>query len=71
MPIVDTLISEGVQIEKLETWNNPANAKMAEQRDGGKCGGVPFFVNEESGEFICGSANEETIRTWASGGKVS
>lgn len=70
MPIVDKLISEGVKIEKLETWNNKENGKLAHKKDHGKCGGVPFFLNEESGEWICGSTEESNIRTWAKGGKV-
>ncbi len=67
MPTVDKLISEGVKIEKLETWNNKMNAKLAEEKDHGKCGGVPFFWNEKSGKFICGSAEEDSIRAWAAG----
>ncbi len=70
MPTVDKLIGEGIKIEKLETWNNDENAKLAEKKDHGRCGGVPFFLNEESNQFICGSSDEETIRTWASGGEV-
>lgn len=71
LPIVDKLIQEGIEIQKLETWNDKQNAKLAEEKDCGKCGGVPFFFNEESGEWICGSAEEEVIRTWATGGKVN
>ena len=70
MPTVDKLISQGIKIEKLETWGNKENAKLAELKDHGKCGGVPFFLNEESEEWICGSSEEKNIRTWAEGGKV-
>jgi thiol-disulfide isomerase/thioredoxin len=70
MPYVDALIEEGVKIEKLETWHNEENAKLADEKDGGKCGGVPFFLNEKSGELICGSTSEKNIRRWAQGKKL-
>lgn len=67
MPIVDALISEGIEIEKRETWHNKENAKQLEAVDDGKCGGVPFFYNEESKQFICGSTSEDRVRAWAKG----
>lgn len=70
MPTVDALIAEGFPIQKMETWKNEENAKLAEEKDCGKCGGVPFFYNDESEQWICGSAEEAVIRTWASGGMV-
>ncbi len=71
MPFVDKLIEEGEKIEKLETWKNEENAKKLEEIDNGKCGGVPFFYNEESKAFICGSTTEENIRKWAAGEQVN
>lgn len=67
MPIVDKLIEEGVKIEKLETWHNEANAQMLKEADGGNCGGVPYFFNDENQEYICGATDEERVRAWASG----
>ncbi len=71
MPLVDKLIEEGIEIQKFETWNNPENAEKMKEYDLGLCGGVPFFINTESKEFICGGADEETLRKWAKGEKVS
>lgn len=70
MPLVDKLIADGKEITKLETWHNKENAKKLEVADGGKCGGVPFFVNTESGQWMCGSTSEERLRAWADGKKV-
>ncbi len=67
LPIVDKLISEGVVIEKRETWHNEHNAKQLEKADGGKCGGVPFFWNDETKDWICGVADEKRIRAWVGG----
>jgi hypothetical protein len=67
MPVVDKLIAEGVAIEKREVWHNEENAKEMEQMDKGLCGGVPFFYNSESKQFICGSADEKELRAWAAG----
>lgn len=70
MPIVDKLIEEGIKIEKHEVWHDDANqekfAKLAE----GKCAGVPFFLNTDSDQFICGGTDEDTLRKWAEGGEV-
>ena len=70
LPIVDKLIQEGIKITKLETWHNEKNAKLLEGKDKGTCGGVPFFLNEESGQSICGEASEEEVRKWAAGQEV-
>lgn len=67
LPIVDKLIKEGTEITKLETWHDEKNAAQLEKVDAGKCGGVPFFWNETSKQWICGSASEEKIRAWAKG----
>lgn len=70
MPIVDKLIEEGIAIEKLETWHNDENAAKMQEYDRGLCGGVPFFYNTESKKFICGEADEKTLRAWANGDDV-
>ena len=69
MPIVDKLIGEGKEIAKLETWHNEENSGKLEKADGGRCGGVPFFHNTDTDQFICGAANESRIRDWADGRK--
>ncbi len=65
MPLVDKLISEGIKIEKLETWHNKQNALLFEKKEQGICGGVPFFYNDETGASICGEASEDEVRKWA------
>ncbi|MBI5370266.1 hypothetical protein HZA85_03700 [Candidatus Uhrbacteria bacterium] len=65
MPLVDKLIAEGGEIKKLETWHDKENAKIFEQKEGNKCGGVPYFYNEETGASICGEASEKDVRAWA------
>ena len=70
MPLVDKLIAEGHQIEKQETWHDEANAQKMQEYDRGLCGGVPFFYNTDSKQFICGETDEKTLRKWAKGEKV-
>ncbi len=70
MPEVDALIAAGRKIEKFEVWHDEANAKKMEQYDRGLCGGVPFFYNTDSGQFICGEADALTLKNWAEGKKV-
>jgi thiol-disulfide isomerase/thioredoxin len=65
-PIVEKLKKEeGIEIEYLESWHNDENAKLLEELDGGKCGGVPFFYNTKSKKTICGSCDYETLKAWA------
>lgn len=61
---------ENVEVEQLETWNDKENAEKLQEFDDGKCGGVPFFYNTESEEFICGETDLETLKAWADGEEV-
>ncbi len=67
LPLVDKLIESGTNVKKLETWHNDDNAKALTEVDTGKCGGVPFFWNDESKQFICGATSEENLKKWAAG----
>ena len=70
-PLVERLEDEtGVKVQQLEVWHNEANAKLMREYDKGYCGGVPFFFNTESKQFICGETDEKTLKTWAEGKKV-
>jgi hypothetical protein len=64
---VDRLIVEGVNIKKVEVWHNKENDKMMEELDKGEdmCGGVPFFLNQNTGKTICGEATYKEIKNWA------
>lgn len=61
---------EDVEVEQLEVWHNEENAEKMNELDDGKCGGVPFFYNTESDEWICGETDTETLRKWALGQEV-
>lgn len=61
---------EDTEVEQLEVWNDKENAKKMQELDDGKCGGVPFFFNTESEEFLCGETDYETLRSWAKGEEV-
>jgi thiol-disulfide isomerase/thioredoxin len=62
---------EEAEIEQLEVWNNQENAEKQQELDDGKCGGVPFFYNTDSDEWICGETDKETLVTWVNGDKVN
>lgn len=65
-PKVDELQEkENVEVNQLEVWNNEENAEKMKRLDDGKCGGVPFFYNTESDEWICGETDLESLRNWA------
>ena len=68
-PSIEQLEQElGVEVQKFETWHNPENEEKRKKFDAdGDCGGVPYFVNEESGKNICGEASYEELKAWAEG----
>ena len=67
-PLVERLEKElGVTVKKLETWHDEANEQERARKDGGACGGVPFFFNEETGAKICGAVDYEMLKIWAAG----
>ncbi len=64
--------NEDVDVEQLEVWHDQENAeKKAEfdQDDDGSelCGGVPFFYNTETEEWICGETSYDDLVSWANG----
>lgn len=61
---------KNLEVKQLEVWNDKENAEKMKKLDGGKCGGVPFFYNTESEEWLCGEADIETLRNWALGQEV-
>lgn len=68
IPLVEKLEKEEeLKVIRLETWHNSANAKKLQDSDKGRCGGVPFFYNENSKKFICGSTSYENLKKWALG----
>ena len=67
-PLLERLQGEeGVAIQQYEVWHNKENARKLEQYDKGLCGGVPFFFNVETNDFLCGAVPYEVLRQWAIG----
>lgn len=58
---------EGLQLKRYEVWHNKENAVKMKQYDKNFCGGVPFFINTKSGQWICGEASYEEFKNWAIG----
>jgi thiol-disulfide isomerase/thioredoxin len=56
-----------VEIMRLEVWHNEQNARLMREYDQGRCGGVPFFYNTQTGKWLCGSVNYEKVKNWALG----
>ena len=65
-PLIDKLEKEtGAKIERHEVWHDETNARKMEEYDKGMCGGVPFFINTETGAVICGEAPYAELKKWA------
>ena len=70
-PLIEKLEKEErVSVKKYETWHDEENAKLFNDTVEDRCPGVPFFLNTDSDQFICGEADYETVKKWAEGGKV-
>lgn len=68
-PLVERLDKEAnLKVEKYEVWHDKDNAALMKKYDIGLCGGVPFFWNDETKKFICGSTDYESLKKWALGG---
>ena len=62
-PLVKKLEKEfNIKVEKLEVWHNEENKRKMEKYDNGKCGGVPFFFNEETKKWVCGAVSYEELK---------
>ena len=67
-PLVKKLEKEErVKLKEIEVWHNAKNAQLMETYDRGFCGGVPFFFNEKTGQWICGAVDYDTLKKWALG----
>lgn len=59
--------NEDLEVTRLEVWNDEDNAAKMDELDDGYCGGVPFFYNTETDEWICGEAAYADLVSWARG----
>lgn len=60
----------GVKFERLEVWSNKDNAEKLAKVDTA-CGGVPFYLNSETGQALCGAVDYETLTSWATGNTIN
>lgn len=74
-PVVKKIEEEkGVEINKLEVWNNEQNKAIMQKYDqiiGEACGGfaaVPAFVNTQTNQALCGAHEPEDIINLIGGG---
>ncbi len=67
--LVDKLAKEGHVIKKIEIWHNEENNKLLEELDceDEPCGGVPFFLNQETKKTVCGEVPYKELKEWAEG----
>lgn len=67
-PLVEELRQNlGITIEQYEVWHDEGNLKKFQAYEKGSCGGVPFFINTDTGKFICGETTYDSLEKWAKG----
>ncbi len=59
--------NEDVTVDQREVWHDDDNAAEFEELDDGRCGGVPFFINTDTGDWLCGEASYDKLVAWATG----
>ncbi len=65
-PLIERLKKEtGAKFDSFEVWHNEENAKKMDEYDKNYCGGVPFFYNTKSNEWLCGEVDYNTLKAWA------
>lgn len=65
-PLVDTLEKEeNVKVTRYEVWHDEKNGAKMKEYDTGLCGGVPFFFNTETKQYICGETPYGELKKWA------
>ncbi|MEK7183912.1 MAG: hypothetical protein AAB701_00085 [Patescibacteria group bacterium] len=71
-PLVTELERElSVTVDRKETWHDEHNARLLVEEydvEGKRCGGVPFFFNTETKQWLCGEVEYADLKRWASGG---
>ncbi len=65
--LVQKLVEEGIVVKHLEVENDKANEEYLLSLDKESCGGVPFFVNTQTGKTICGEVPYPELKEWAIG----
>ncbi|MBI4127675.1 MAG: hypothetical protein HY459_01250 [Parcubacteria group bacterium] len=58
---------EGLTVDRHEVWHNEDNARKMTEYDRGFCGGVPFFYNTKTEQWICGEVQYADFKLWAKG----
>ncbi|PCI21387.1 hypothetical protein COB64_00725 [Candidatus Wolfebacteria bacterium] len=54
-----------ISVDAFEVWHDKENQKKMEEYDKELCGGVPFFFNTKSKQFICGEVDYDKLKEWA------
>ena len=68
VPLVEKIEKElKITVERLEVWHNEKNMEILQKLDDGKCGGIPFFYNENTAKWICGATSMDKLKEWAQG----
>eukprot|EP00274_Cyanoptyche_gloeocystis_P001380 CAMPEP_0196655930 /NCGR_PEP_ID=MMETSP1086-20130531/11402_1 /TAXON_ID=77921 /ORGANISM="Cyanoptyche gloeocystis , Strain SAG4.97" /LENGTH=138 /DNA_ID=CAMNT_0041988479 /DNA_START=98 /DNA_END=514 /DNA_ORIENTATION=- len=57
----------GKRFAKYEVWQNEKNLQILQKIDKGMCGGIPFFYNRRTRDYICGATSTENLKNWALG----
>lgn len=63
----------GIMCDLREVWQNETNYRVMENYISeycSDCPGVPFFINTDTNQTICGEVGYKKFTNWALGGRV-
>lgn len=66
--LTDQLMKEypEIKIVRKEVWHNKENMALIKECDKEEhCGGVPFFYNDTTKDWLCGEVEYKEIKKWA------
>eukprot|EP00741_Cyanophora_paradoxa_P001034 tig00000455_g996.t1 len=67
-PLIHQVEAEiGRSFVRYEVWENPRNLKILQKLDRGMCGGIPFFYNRKTRDYICGATTADNLKAFALG----
>jgi thiol-disulfide isomerase/thioredoxin len=71
-PLVAKLIYDtGITVDERDVWKNQSDFRIYENYQNQvratdpDCQGLPFFMNTETGDYLCGEVSYTKLKVWA------
>lgn len=68
LKITDKIMQDfpSIHIERKEIWHDKKNMALVKEYDvEDSCGGIPFYYDTETKQWLCGEVTYEELKDWA------